>query len=102
MSNQTENLKYVGDKWGYYNGCSCSAKNFKSVSIPPNSKAIWIKRFATLVGPVTKIAYQVTPHQIALDIDAQDAEVWLNDGTAIDGTVGRAAGKAGRLTRNVT
>lgn len=102
MSNQTENLKYVGEKWGYYSGCSCSAANFKPINIPLKSKAIWIKKFATMIGPVTNIQYQVTPHQIALDIDEQDAEVWLNDGTAIDGNVGRAAGKSGRLTRNVT
>lgn len=94
----TENLKNVDGKWGFYSGCSCSAANWRDISLPNNSKALLIKKFGTFIGPVTGINYRVTPGQISIDIDKRDAEVWVKDGTAVEYGPEHAA-KRGRLTR---
>lgn len=99
---QTENLKYIDGRWGYYTGCSCNKTNFHSVEIPPKTKPVLIKKFASLVGPVTGYVYNITPHQISLDIDERDADVWIKEGIALDAQAALSGGKRGRLTRNGT
>lgn len=97
MAINDENLKFADGKWGYYAGCSCSAANFREVDLPQNSKPVMFKQFNTLIGPVSGQYYKVTSHQVSLDIDARDADVWLADGTATE--YNAALGKRGRLTR---
>jgi hypothetical protein len=90
---QTENLVPRNGKWTY--GCTCGGGKVTEVETPPNSRAIHIKQFATLIGPVTKIPYRVTSHQVSIDIDAADAEKWIEQGIATE----PKPAQRGRLTR---
>lgn len=93
MANDTNsNLMFVDGAWWT---CGCGGKPKVKISTPVNSKAVLVKSADKLVGPVTGIEYSFLPHQVAIDVDAADADAWLKDKKATIPT----PGYRGRLSR---
>lgn len=92
-------LKLLWDvKTSKWMTCGCGGKPKEEAKLPTGSVALWIKRNGILIGPVTNYQYSIAPNQISVDIDSQDAAIWLEDGTAEKMTA-PFAGKTGRTTR---
>lgn len=88
----TTNLTFKDNAWW---SCGCGGKPKKIIKPPDNSTAIFMKAAEKMNGPVTGIEYEFQPHQNSIDVDSEDAAVWLKAGKARP----QLTGYKGRLTR---
>ena len=93
MASPTDNLSFINNEW--VSGCGCGGKKRTPVAVPLNSKAINVKKYGIVKGPVTGIEYNTIPNQVSIDIDSRDAAIWLADQTGIE----PLPAQKGRLTR---
>lgn len=62
--------------------CGCAGKPKLKAQIPINTQIIFIKKQGILIGPATGKQYDVLPHVNSLDIENEDAIIWLGNGFA--------------------
>lgn len=91
MSNEA-NLAFKDNGWWT---CGCGGIPKVRVQTPANSRAVYIASAQTLNGPTTGIEYTFQPHQNSIDIDNEDAKIWLSTGVARP----PLTGYKGRFTR---
>lgn len=89
------NLTYQNGYW--YAGCGCGGKPKTKAIVPENSKAVQVFKNGQITGPVTGLRYNIMHTDIAIDIDAADADYWIEDGSAKLWEV--REGSRGRLAR---
>ena len=92
MDKVKETYAYNGKDWLT---CGCGNKPKLKALIPENTQVIFIKKQGIIIGPSTNLEYNVLPHVNSLDIDSEDAKIWLAEGFARP----QLTGYKGQLTR---